>query len=113
MADALRNFDKRARAVETTHKKLAQGYVTKLGRDGVMRHKPKVRLSFISPRAIVYLALVFTAFKGFLLSNLGEATYTAHLADLGQGGFVDRAGGFLMGVDPATAWIANALTVIL
>lgn len=113
MADALRNFGKRVRAVESTHKKLAQGYVTKLGRDGVMRHKPKFSLSFISPRAVVYLALVFTAFKGFLLGNLGEATYAAHLADLSQGGIVDRAGGVLMGVDPATAWIANALTAVL
>ena len=41
MSDQLRDFARRHKQVQRKHRRLAQGYVTKLDRHGVIRHVPR------------------------------------------------------------------------
>lgn len=109
MANALRNFEKRARAVESRHRKLADGYVTRMDKDGVMRHAPIRKFRLIRPRMIVYALGAFLAFKVFLVTQLGNVTYNERVMVLSQGSMVERAGAYVMAIDPATEWLAAAL----
>lgn len=109
MANALRNFEKRASAIESRHRKLADGYVTKMDKDGVMRHAPIRRLRLFRPRMIVYALACFLGFKAFLLIQLGSEVYNERVVLLANGTTVERAGAYVMAVDPATQWIAQRL----
>ena len=111
MANALRDFEKRARAVESRHRQLADGYVTRMDKDGVMRHAPTRRLRIFRPRMIVYMMLGLWAFKVFLASQLGLEAYNAHVAELNQGAALDRAGAYVMAVDPATMWMLEKIGI--
>ncbi|KMK68141.1 hypothetical protein [Puniceibacterium sp. IMCC21224] len=113
MDDALRKFEKRHRAVTKKHRQLAQGYVTKLGRNGLIQHHPRRNLPGASPRSIVMIALGFFAFKGLLLHSMGEVEYLARIATLTQGSLVEKAGAFMMQIDPVTRWGLEQLTPFL
>ncbi len=113
MDDALRDFDRRANAVRKNHARLARGYVTKINKNGLIEHRPRRGRKARGPvRLVLYLILSLLAFKGFLLSELGAEDYLARVATLSQGTTVERVGSVLMSVDPATQWIADAVTLV-
>ena len=113
MANALHSFDKRARAVEASHRKLAKGYVTKMDRNGTIRHKAVGRFRIVSPRAFVYLLGVFWVFKGYLFHALGAEEYILRLQGIDHATLSGKIGGLFMAADPATQWIAGAFQAVL
>lgn len=113
MADAIRKFEKRARALESKHRKLANGYVTHMDRDGVMRHRPISRFRILRPRGILMLIVGFLVFKGFLLSQMGAEAYGLRLQSLAEGGMLNRAGAVILADDPITTLIAGMLDRVL
>lgn len=113
MENALRNFEKRHRAVTKRHRQMAQGYVTKLGRNGVIEHHPRRNLPGFSPRSIVLTALGFFTFKGFLLHSMGETEYVARVGLLSDGSMLEKAGAFVMQIDPVTRWAVEYISPYL
>ena len=109
MDRALYDFDKRQRAVVQKHHKLANGYITKLNRNGIIEHKPIRRVPFVSLKGLLIAAFGALVFKGLLIASLGIEEYVARLAHLSQGSVLEHAGAWLMGADPASLWIATLL----
>lgn len=74
MESALKSFERRQRAVAQKHRKLAQGYVTKINRNGVFEHRPIRRISPVRLRGLLLTILGFLVFKGVMArqSRLGE-----------------------------------------
>lgn len=106
MDRALRNFDRRQREVTARHRKLAQGYVTKLNRNGTIEHRPIRRMPAFSVRIALLAVLGFCVFKAFLLASLGIEDYALRIGHLANGTTVERVGAWLMGADPASATLA-------
>ncbi|MBE9638913.1 hypothetical protein [Salipiger mangrovisoli] len=116
MESALKSFERRQRAVTQKHRKLAQGYVTKISRHGVIEHKPIRKLK--TPRVgslvpVLTVLMGMAAFKGLMLANLGAANYAEHVETLAKGSFADRLGAWVLGVDPVTLWIGIHLQAFL
>ncbi|WP_353473150.1 hypothetical protein PVT71_03720 [Salipiger sp. H15] len=113
MESALRSFERRQRAIKEKHRKLAQGYVTKVNRNGVIEHRPIRKLPVPRLRILLFALLGLLAFKGVMLANLGAANYSEHVARLSDGSVADKLGSWVLGVDPATLWIAMHLQALL
>ncbi|ANT59942.1 hypothetical protein AYJ57_05890 [Salipiger sp. CCB-MM3] len=113
MESALKSFERRQRAVAQKHRKLAQGYVTKINRNGVFEHRPIRRISPVRLRGLLLTILGFLVFKGVMLANLGSDHYAEHLARLSDGSFADKLGAWVLGVDPVTLWIGIGLQALL
>ncbi|MCR8546690.1 hypothetical protein M4578_02525 [Salipiger sp. P9] len=109
MDSAIHDFDKRQRAVTAKHRKLAQGYTTKLNRNGTIEHKPIRRVRFLSMKGLLLAVAGVFAFKGYLLASLGTEGYAARIGHLSDGTAIERIGAWLMGADPATLWVALQL----
>lgn len=107
MDQAMRQFEKRAQAVTQRHRKLARGYVTKMGPDGLLHHQPRRQMPSLPWRGFLFLAAGFFAFKGLLLASLGTATYTTRVETLQAGTVFERAGAWLMQLDPVMVWFAS------
>ena len=113
MDDAIRKFEKRHKAVTKRHRQMARGYVTKLGRNGVIQHQPRRQLPGLSLNAILMLIAGLLAFKSFLFVSLGEADYQSRIDALAQGTVIERTGAFIMQIDPATVWISTNIAPLL
>lgn len=102
MDEGLRDFAARHQRLRDKHRRLSQGYVTRVNRNGVIEHVPArdVPASFLTPLAILVAA--FFGFKILLLSQLGEAQYSVHLETLSQGNVAERVGAVLLSPDPLT-----------
>ncbi len=112
MDDALRKFEKRHKAITRKHEQLARGYVTRLGKNGVIEHRPMRHLPRVSFSSILIFAGAFIGFKTLLLLRLGETEYLSHVATLAHGGGVERIGAWLMQIDPLTSWsVAQAALI--
>lgn len=109
MDSAIRKFDKRQRALRAKHQKLAHGYRTKLNRNGTIEHKPIRRVPFITARGLLLAVVGFLVFKGFVLASLGDAEYADRIGLLSHGTVAEKAGAWMMGLDPATLWVASHL----
>lgn len=112
MDRTIRDFEKRQRAVQRKHRKLADGYTTRLNRNGVIEHQPIRRIPFLTMKGLLLVAAGFLGFKGILLANLGLEDYAIRIGHLAQGTAVEKVGAWLMGIDPATAWIASGLQTL-
>ncbi|GGD35560.1 hypothetical protein [Sinisalibacter lacisalsi] len=115
MADAnYARFSKRLREIEGRHKRLSAGYVRLEERDGVLVPVERARPRRSLPLRGITLSLVaFLLFKGFLLNYIGPITYGDRLAMLEAGNVVERLGGWVMGADPITLWIASQFGALI
>lgn len=109
MDKSIREFDRRHRAVTAKHRRLAEGYVTRLNPNGTIEQKPVRRVRVLPLKGLALAVTGFIAFKGYLLASLGPADYATHVAHLGSGSLFEQAGSWLMGADPASRWIAAQL----
>jgi len=115
MADAnYARFNKRVHEIERRHRRLASGYVRLEERDGLLipvdRKLPRRGLPL---RGIVLTLSAFLAFKGFLLAYLGPVAYADRLSLLEGGNVVEQIGGWVMGLDPVTIWIAQQFNTLV
>lgn len=112
MSDAMRSFERRAKTVRTSHKKLAGGYVQKVDKNGIVKLQPRTTISLAPVRYILLIALALVAFKGAVLVNLGTEAYLDTLTPFQIGSTGERFGAWLMQIDPLTAWIAETWTSV-
>jgi hypothetical protein len=108
----MKEFAGRLRRIERIHRRgggfeaagtLGQSYYTRLRRRA---GRPVLR------PALMALGMVIL-FKATLLAHLGEAEYEARLATLSQGHWGERAGAFVMAIDPLAARLSAALAPIV
>ncbi|MFU8778408.1 MAG: hypothetical protein ACNA7M_12165 [Roseovarius sp.] len=113
MSDAFQGFDSRLKAIGRKRTRLAQGYVSKVGKDGLIVFRPKRRRTGASLRGLLYLVLGFTFFKAVIIAHLGGPLYGDRLAQLAQGSIVEQAGAVVMQPDPVSQMLSAYLRPIL
>ncbi len=109
----MQEFSGRLRRIEKIHRKgggfeaagtLGQSYYTKLR----LRNQRRPLM-----RPLVILVAVVETFKGAMLASIGQEAYAAKLATLAEGSAVEKAGGFIMTIDPIAMTIAQAIGSVL
>lgn len=107
MANAAQGFDRRLKLIGKKRARLADGYVSKVGKDGLIIFRPKRRSGGFPIMGLALLVLGFFVFKGLILAHLGASTFEARLADLSQGSVVEQAGAWVMQPDVVSQTIAQ------
>lgn len=101
-------FDERLGRIQKRHRKMADGYVTRLGKDGLITARPTRRIRF-PWKFMLLIAVLFILFKGATLAALGPGSYAERVARLAQGNGSERIGAFLMQPEVATIWAARLM----
>jgi len=106
-------FDQRVRKLDRKHRAMAQGFVTRLRKDGLIVVTPK-RTKFRFP--LKQLCVLFAAvilYKAFLLANLGPETYGERVTRMAEGTVVEQIGAAFMQIDPASEYLASQIGPVL
>ena len=110
MVETQQHFHKRLYALGRKHAAMGHGYTTQLQRDGLIVVKPKRRVRRGFPlKGLLALVLGVFVFKALMLASLTEITYNERVAKLQQGTQLERAGSYVMQIDPVTRFIAGFL----
>lgn len=105
-------FEQRYRRVLQRHRQLSRGYVTRLGGNGVITHEPARRIDKGFSLYLLTIPLLVGFFvKAGIYLVLGDERYAAQLALLQEGGAVERAGAWVMALDPITELVAGMLAL--
>ena len=112
MDQALKSFRKREQAVRRKHIRMSQGYITRIGRNGVIEQVPDRKLGANGLGLLLRLAVVLTAFKVLVLTWLGETVYLETLDALSRGLTHEKAGAWLMQIDPLTRKLVDLVAFI-
>jgi len=108
MTNAYQGFDNRLKEIGRTRAKMAQGYTSQVGRDGLIVFRPARRRGSSFPiKGLLILAVSFFGFKGLLLAHLGEQVFADRVNTLASGSVVEQAGAFMMQSDPVSLGIAQ------
>ncbi|MGP6087072.1 hypothetical protein [Antarctobacter jejuensis] len=107
MSDAMTNFRKRESALRRKHMRMAQGFTTKMDHAGLIIQVPDNKAGSIGLRLAMKLVLVILAFKVLVLSWLGQEAYVATLNGLSVGTLYERAGAWIMQIDPVTKLLSD------
>lgn len=113
MSDAMTNFRKRENALRRKHMRMAQGFTTKMDRSGLIVQVPDNKLSGFGLRLIFRLVLFFMALKVLTLAWLGQEAYLDHLTTLSQGSAYEKAGAWIMQIDPVTGTLVDLISPLL
>jgi hypothetical protein len=113
MQDALTSFRKREQSLRRKHVRMSQGYVTRMTRNGLIEQVPDNKLGGVGLKIVVRLVLVMVAFKVLTLAWIGDVAYAGHLEALTQGAAHEKAGAWLMQIDPATRMLADLISPLL
>lgn len=103
------DFDRRVRRLNKKHSRMSRGVVTSVTHDGLIVARPRVGAPRFPVKAIVIMIAVFFAFKGILMAQMGAAAYEDKVAMLQQGNDVEKAGAWVMQVDPVTVWLSERI----
>ncbi|WP_417719463.1 hypothetical protein [Salipiger sp.] len=99
--------------MKAKHRKLAQGYTTRMNRNGTLEHTPIRRIPFLTPRGLLLTLVGFVVFKAIVLANLGPEEYAVRISHLANGTIAEKVGAWMMGLDPATAFLVQYLQPVL
>ncbi len=114
MADPnMRDFGKRVKRINKRHRKLANGYIASVNHDGLIVAKVRRRGPRFPWKGVALCFVAFFAFKGFLLVQLGESTFSDRVQKLENGTIVEQAGAYAMSADPLTKWIAGQINSLI
>ncbi|QGX99285.1 hypothetical protein EI983_13820 [Roseovarius faecimaris] len=105
----VQTFERRLKSIGEKRERLAEGYVSKVGKDGLIVFRPKRREGGFPIKGLAFLVLGFFLFKGVILAHLGEGTFETRLAQLSQGSVVEQAGAFIMQPDAVSQTIAQQI----
>ncbi|MBU2991966.1 hypothetical protein Q4555_14775 [Octadecabacter sp. 1_MG-2023] len=97
------SLDKRLEKVVRTHNKMRRnGVVHRVGRDGLIRSRPRlIRPRFPLKGALIMVGLLI-AFKSLMFAQIGSGNYALKVEELRQGTMVEQAGAVLMQEEPIT-----------
>ncbi|MDX1784978.1 MAG: hypothetical protein R3210_02540 [Roseovarius sp.] len=103
-------FSARLKKVERKHVRLARGYDSKVGPDGLIVFRPKRRKMSFPLRGFVLLIMGVLLFKGLIMAQIGADAYDARIEVLEQGTVLEQVGAVVMYADPITEAIAEKAT---
>ncbi|MFX0542812.1 hypothetical protein ACEWPM_013890 [Roseovarius sp. S4756] len=106
-------FDARIKKVQKSHSRLARGYDAKVGSDGLIVFRPKRRRPGIPVRGIVLGLAAFFGFKALVLMQLGDIAYQDRVDGLAAGSAAEKAGAWIMQIDPVTEVIAAQIAPLI
>lgn len=109
----MKDFGKRVKRINKHHRKLANGYITSVNHDGLIIAKVRRSGPRFPWKGIVLCFAAFFAFKGYLFSQLGEATYNDRVVSLQMGSVVEQAGAYAMAADPVTMMISEQIKSVM
>ena len=109
MESTLQTFERRQKALRRKHKRMAQGYVNKLDRNGLITQRPDSKTGGMLGKLVMLVVGGVMVFKIFLLGGLGQDAYLDHVARLQAGSGFEQAGAWLMQIDPITATAADLI----
>ncbi len=110
MDEGLKDFSRRYRDIQRKHRRLARGYYTRIGKNGVIEHvplRPQRSGSLLAPALVVLGAVL--CFKVLMSAHLGPETYGRHLDALAAGNAGERLGALVLAPDPLTDAAARML----
>lgn len=113
MTDAFQGFDNRLKKISRNRDRMSQGYISRVGKDGLIVFRPQRRQGGFPIKGLAFLTIGFFCFKGLLLAHLGEQVYTTRVAQLGAGTVVEQAGALLMQSDPVSVGIAQKVRPLI
>lgn len=116
MVETRDHFTKRLDMLGRKKKRMTQGYITKVDKNGllVVESKPQRRFGGAGLLKIVMMALLgFFGFKVFTLSAVGPVTYNERLSELQNGTVVEQLGAKALAIDPVTEAVANSVGPVL
>jgi len=106
-------FDQRLRQLDRKYRAMSHGFTTRIRSDGLIVVQPERARFRVPIKPLLVFIIAVIAFKGFLIANLGPATYDDRVAKLRSGTIVEQAGAFIMQSDPASHYIAGQIGPIL
>lgn len=109
----MKDFGKRVKRINKHHRKLANGSIASVNHDGLIVAKVRRTGPRFPWKGVALCFAAFFAFKGFLLSQLGEATYNTRVTSLEDGTFVEKIGAYAMTTDPVTLWVSDQFGTML
>ena len=109
MVEAATDFHKRVKRINKQHARLSHGYVSVVGKDGLIIAKPRRKSGGFPLRIIALMILVFFGFKVLLISQLGPQGYAERVQLLQSGTSVEQAGAYLLKADPISSALAEGI----
>ena len=105
------SLDKRLNKVVRTHEKMRRnGVVHRIGRDGLIRSRPRlIRPRFPLKGALLLVGLLL-AFKALLFAQMGSGNYALQVEDMRAGSALEQAGAVIMQEDPVTVAVGGYLS---
>lgn len=104
------SLNERLRRVQRKHDKMrTHGVVHKVGRDGLIRTRPRLIRREFPLRGLLLTVGLLIVFKAMLFAHMGAGNYRAQIAELERGSGLEQVGAFLMQEDPATAALGGYL----
>jgi len=113
MSDTFSDFDNRLRRISKSRVKLAKGYVSVVGDDGLIIVKPRRKRIQLPIRGALLLFVGFLGFKAMVLVSLGQPVYMDRVETLHNGTTIERAGAWVMQADPLTVMVADKIRTLL
>ncbi|QFT59084.1 hypothetical protein FIU94_09630 [Sulfitobacter sp. THAF37] len=102
MVETHDHFVARLSKLGKKHAKMTHGYVTRVGRDGLITVTPRRRRRGFPFKLLLMFALGFLGLKTFMVASVGPVTYNERLAKLEKGTVVEQAGAKVLAIDPVT-----------
>ncbi len=104
------SLDKRLRRVVRTHERMrSNGVVHRVGRDGLIRSRPRLMRPRFPLKGVLLIAALLIAFKSLLFAQMGAGNYALKVEELRNGSIVEQAGAVIMQEEPVTVALGGYL----
>ncbi|MCW1952383.1 MAG: hypothetical protein KIH44_013565 [Octadecabacter sp.] len=104
------SLDKRLNKVVRNHERMKRnGVVHRVGKDGLIRSRPRLVRPYFPLKGALLIAVLFFAFKALLFAQLGEGNYAQKVEQLRAGTMIEKAGAVLMQPEPLTVELGRSL----
>ena len=112
MEDAAKSFHRRQQRVARRHRRMADGYVTRLNENGLFEQRPVRDWRGLLLRPLTILVALFFVLKLIFVVYLGVPGYEAQLATFQEDTLGDVTARVVMQLDPITRSIAETLRTL-
>jgi len=104
------SLNARLRKVQRKHDKMRRnGVVHRVGRDGLIRSRPRLIRPYLPIKGVLLLVALVIAFKSVLFAQIGSGNYVLQLEALQRGSVVEQLGAVVMHDDPVTVALGGYL----
>ena len=102
------SLNARLRRVVRKHDRMKHnGVVHRVGRDGLIRTRPRMFRRGFPLQSFVILAGLFFAFKAIVYAQIGAGNYALKVEELRNGTAIEQVGAFVMQEDPITVAVGD------